>query len=410
MTEPLIIKESLIELDKYISPLLQDFEAFIKYIEEEKPTLSPRLGVLGKNDSFKLNSALNYRKSVTAPNYLQEYYLIIDLMFSLAIESRLLLVVNDVKGKAFLSMSPRIESFFKLNNFEKYVFLLETYWSKYVFDEKFNTWIGVLELYSLLKLIASGKNGECILKEVNTHKLYAGSASFLHHLHYFGLCRLELIEGAKGKYEDTVKAVIPTDLGIIICIQLLNEGMSFWNIEDSRLFLEFCGIKIKNNNKQKLFPIIADTFPDNIVQQTIEDEVETVIDRSGVYTFKVNLSKSIWRKIRMSYENTFEELHLAIQEAFNFDNDHLYEFYIGGNRRTAKMIFTGNPYSGIEDDIAIGEAAIYKGQKIKYIFDFGDYWEFDIIVTNIDKNIPIPVKPEIIESKGEAPEQYPEWE
>jgi hypothetical protein len=68
VTKPLKIKESLIEIENYISPLLQDFETFIKYVEEEKPTLSPRMGVLGKNDSFKLNSELNYRKPVTAPN------------------------------------------------------------------------------------------------------------------------------------------------------------------------------------------------------------------------------------------------------------------------------------------------------------------------------------------------------
>ena len=388
-----------------------DFETFIKYVEVEKPTLSPKLGVLGKNDSFRLNSGLNYRKAVTTPNYLQEYYYIIDLMFSLAIDSRLLLIVNDEKGKAHLSISAGIEPFFKLNNFEKYVYLLQTYWSKYDFDEKTNRYLEVPQLYGLLKLIANGKSDERILKKANTYNLYAGrSASFLHHLHYFGLCKLQLIEGAKGKYEDSVKAVIPTDVGIIICKQLLNKAISFWNLGDSRIFLEFCGIKVANNDNKKLFPIIADMFPDNIVQHTIEDEVETVIDRSGVYTFTVKLSKGIWRKIRMSHENTFEELHLAIQEAFNFDNDHLYEFYIGGSRRTAKIIFTGDPSGGIENDITLGEMAIYKGQKIKYVFDFGDMWEFDITVTNIDKNVPIPVKPEIIEIKGEAPEQYPDWD
>ncbi|HCS11171.1 MAG TPA: hypothetical protein DIV40_06925 [Clostridiales bacterium] len=336
--------------------------------------------------------------------------MIIDLMFSLAIESRLFLIINDEKGKAYLSVSTGTESFLKLNNFEKYVFLLETYWSKYNFDEKFNRWSGVFELYELLELIANGKNDERILKSVKTYTLFTGSASFSHHLHYFGLCKLELIEGAKGKYEDSIKAVIPTDLGIIICKQLLNEAINFWNIQDLKILLEFGGIKVKKNNNQDLFSIIAGIFPDNIVQQTIIDEVEPEIDRCAVYTFKVSLSKNIWRKIRMSYKNTFEDLHLAIQEVFNFDNDHLYEFYIGGSRRTAKIIYTGNPYDGVEDDTYIGEAGIYTGQKIKYIFDFGDHWEFDIIVISIDKDVPIPVKPEIIESKGESPEQYPEWE
>ncbi|WP_373861703.1 IS1096 element passenger TnpR family protein [Clostridium tagluense] len=56
----------------------------------------------------------------------------------------------------------------------------------------------------------------------------------------------------------------------------------------------------------------------------------------------------------------------------------------------------------------MGEASIYKGQKIKYIFDFGYQWEFNIIVTDIDKNATLPMQPEVIESKGQSPEQYPE--
>jgi hypothetical protein len=112
----------------------------------------------------------------------------------------------------------------------------------------------------------------------------------------------------------------------------------------------------------------------------------------------------------MSHKNTFEDLHLAIQDAFNFDNDHLYEIYIGGSRQTAKITYTGDPYKGVENDVTMGEVDIYKGQKIKYIFNFRNQWEFDIIVTDIDKNAPIPMKPEIIGSKGKAPEQYPTWE
>lgn len=34
----------------------------------------------------------------------------------------------------------------------------------------------------------------------------------------------------------------------------------------------------------------------------------------------------------MYNNNTFEDLHLAIQKSLNFDNDHIYEFYIVGDR------------------------------------------------------------------------------
>ncbi|MBZ9633746.1 plasmid pRiA4b ORF-3 family protein [Clostridium sp. FP1] len=389
--------------EENILPLVQDFNIFMEYIEEEKPVLSAKKEVLGKNDSFKLNSKLNFNKAVTAPNYNQDQYFIIDLMFSLAVDSGLYVVANDEKEKVNLVKTEKVELFLELNNFEKYVFIIENYWSKYDFCKKYPRWSGTIALWNTIASIAKGNLGEPILKQENTQIVFSTAVSFLCQLSYFGLCSLELIEGVKNKYEDTVKAIIPTELGIVICEKLLTEGFNFWNMEDVETLMEYLGIK---RGDKSLFFVLKDIFPDNIVQKTIEDEVQ--IDRSGVYTFKVNLSKSLWRKIRMSHRSTFEDLHLAIQSAFNFDNDHLYDFYIGGNRRTAKITYAGNPQEGIVDDITIGEASLYKGQKIKYLFDFGDEWEFDIIVTDIDKNATLPIQPEVIESKGKSPEQYPE--
>ncbi|MBU3129827.1 plasmid pRiA4b ORF-3 family protein [Clostridium tagluense] len=389
--------------EENILPLVQDFNTFMEYIEEEKPVLSAKKEVLGKNDSFKLNSKLNFNKAVTAPNYNQDQYFIIDLMFSLAIDSGLYVVANDEKEKVNLVKTEKVELFLELNNFEKYVFIIENYWSKYDFCKKYPRWSGTIALWNIVASIAKANLGEPILKQENTQIVFSTAVSFLCQLSYFGLCRLELIEGVKNKYEDTVKAIIPTELGIVICKKLLTEGFNFWNMEDVETLMEHLGIK---RGDKSLFFVLKDIFPGNIVQKTIENEVQ--IDRSGVYTFKVSLSKSLWRKIRMSHRNTFEDLHLAIQSAFNFDNDHLYDFYIGGNRRTAKITYAGNPQEGIVDDITIGEASLYKGQKIKYLFDFGDQWEFNIIVTDIDKNATLHIQPEVIESKGQSPEQYPE--
>jgi hypothetical protein len=41
-----------------------------------------------------------------------------------------------------------------------------------------------------------------------------------------------------------------------------------------------------------------------------------MLDRSGVYSFKVSLSKTLWRKISLSHKHTLGDLHNAIQEAF----------------------------------------------------------------------------------------------
>ncbi|HHY71327.1 MAG TPA: plasmid pRiA4b ORF-3 family protein [Thermoanaerobacterales bacterium] len=116
----------------------------------------------------------------------------------------------------------------------------------------------------------------------------------------------------------------------------------------------------------------------------------------------------------MSHRHTLYDLHIAIQDAFGFYNDHLYAFYIGGTRRTGKPIYCADveDYGGgkTTEETTIEDLGLYKGQKIYYLFDFGDMWEFELNLIKIDKNLPLPLRPIIIEEKGEAPLQYPIWE
>jgi len=43
---------------------------------------------------------------------------------------------------------------------------------------------------------------------------------------------------------------------------------------------------------------------------------------------------------------------------------------------------------------------------MKYIFDFGDNWQFDILLEAIDPPNPKVKEAKIIESHGKAPRQY----
>ena len=60
------------------------------------------------------------------------------------------------------------------------------------------------------------------------------------------------------------------------------------------------------------------------------------------YTFKVSLPgpQQCWRKIEMADHQTLEELHLAIQNAFEFDNDHLYSFFMSGKAWDSKTEYS----------------------------------------------------------------------
>ena len=50
------------------------------------------------------------------------------------------------------------------------------------------------------------------------------------------------------------------------------------------------------------------------------------------YIFHVSIPGfgRVWRKIEMEANQTLEELHYAIQAAFEFDDDHLYSFFMSG--------------------------------------------------------------------------------
>jgi hypothetical protein len=62
---------------------LDDFHKFCRYTEENKPVLTKAKTNLGKKDLFEINALLHFRKVVAAPNYQQESYPVIDLMFQL---------------------------------------------------------------------------------------------------------------------------------------------------------------------------------------------------------------------------------------------------------------------------------------------------------------------------------------
>ncbi len=401
-------REKMCLKDK-IEVTINEFEKFIEFIKCEKPGLSAKKGVFGKKDSFKLNQILGYKKNVNKPNYTQDQYPVIDLMFLLALAGRFYIKANDEKGKAVLVKTPALESYQRLNLHEKYVYLLQTYWTKYDFDANFGRWEPASSLRSLLTLIANADAKQRIIKDDYnpTRFFYSEGAPIFHQLRFFGFGELELIDGVKFRYEDSIRAFIPSEFGIYLSGFLLEEAFITMNSKSINFLLTDHGKKIKPEKDKNPFKIFINMFPKE-VKRTVVTEKE---DRTGVYTFKVSLSKKLWRKISVSHKHSLSDLHMAIQETFDFDNDHLYAFYVGGSRRTGKAIYCAYAESegSTAEETTIADLGLFKGQKLLYLFDFGDEWKFDIQLLSIDKNSVPPIKPIIVETKGESPEQYYDW-
>lgn len=213
-----------------------------------------------------------------------------------------------------------------------------------------------------------------------------------------------LANGAKGRYEDSIRGFSPNEFGIKTSIFLLTKALQYFNRDNVENLLEYLNLKVNKN--EKTFDVFKTIFEGNTVKNTIEEEIKT--NKGGTYTFKVSLSKTLWRKINLSDKHTLGDLHNAIQEAFEFDNDHLYAFYVGGNKRTEKGIYCefAENEGLVAETTTIESLNLYEGERLLYLFDFGYEWEFNVDLVEINVETSIPLKPMIIESKGKSPQQY----
>lgn len=132
------------------------------------------------------------------------------------------------------------------------------------------------------------------------------------------------------------------------------------------------------------------------------------------YIFKVKLKydKRTWRKIEILNSQTLDDLHMAIQEAFNFDADptHLYSFFMSGKAWDRHSEYChpdadGHPATRVK----IESLNLKPKQKFLYLFDYGDEWEFEVEFLE-EGTSEKAVYPRIIDSRGKAPEQHPDYE
>ena len=134
-----------------------------------------------------------------------------------------------------------------------------------------------------------------------------------------------------------------------------------------------------------------------------------------ILTLKVTLLSGIhangkWEGVIEICSSSFlEDLHLAIQDAVDFDNDHMYEFFIARTERSRERV-SFNDENGELYDATIGSLyPLPDRQHLYYLFDYGDYWIFRI--TRINKAHRETgshlTYPRLTHETGKRPEQYP---
>lgn len=105
----------------------------------------------------------------------------------------------------------------------------------------------------------------------------------------------------------------------------------------------------------------------------------------SIYQLKITLKHTeppVWRRIQVPGNLDLIDLHDITQVFMGWDNDHLFEFVIGDVRYQDEH---EDDNRGIKNayNTRISSVFVRKGSKGAYIYDFGDYWEHEVLVEAI---------------------------
>lgn len=136
----------------------------------------------------------------------------------------------------------------------------------------------------------------------------------------------------------------------------------------------------------------------------------------GTLKLKITLTcwekELVWRLIEIPEDKTLHQLHLTIQKTFGWYNDHLYSFFMNGNRHEKHAEYT-SPIEIEEaggalpaNKIKLKEFSLPLKKKFLYIYDFGDNLDHEIEVIGFGEKDKDHKYPQLIGAFGASPEQY----
>jgi hypothetical protein len=129
-------------------------------------------------------------------------------------------------------------------------------------------------------------------------------------------------------------------------------------------------------------------------------------------------NKVICRTIQIRGDQKLVDLHRAIFAAFDREEDHMYEFQIGGKgptdpkasryvlRPSTGGLLSNRKRAGDVTRTPVGSLGLKKGDAFGYWFDFGEDWWHQINVVAVEGEAPSGRYPKVVKRIGESPPQY----
>ena len=162
------------------------------------------------------------------------------------------------------------------------------------------------------------------------------------------------------------------------------------------------GIEFGQNSK--------DMFLKSYIALREKDEINTTLPKqsntTNIYQLKISIKGAkppIWRRVLIEDDLTYRGVHYIIQNIFEWNNSHLFEFVSSTRRYTDLDDDFMDSIGESVDKFTIGDDLKEIGDKIEYIYDFGDHWEHEVKLEDILEKKEHESYPKCIKGKGEGP-------
>jgi len=103
-----------------------------------------------------------------------------------------------------------------------------------------------------------------------------------------------------------------------------------------------------------------------------------------VYQLKVTLRHvrpPIWRRIQVTGDTNLQRLSYVLQTVMGWHGGHLHEFDVFGDPYGDAQALEGEVLD--ERSVTLGQLITSEKEKFRYMYDFGDSWDHDILVEKI---------------------------
>ena len=123
-----------------------------------------------------------------------------------------------------------------------------------------------------------------------------------------------------------------------------------------------------------------------------------------LYVFLLEIAPPIWRRIELSSESSLTELHRILQVAMGWEDYHLHEFEVGGQRYGIPDTDFDLPGQVVKDSaIKLSRALPRRGSSLLYTYDFGDGWSHSVVLEDIAPIEPDTKYPRVVDGARACP-------